>query len=145
KLPVGDLGPAAEPIIGPRVNERAGTSSREGCANLPIEHARLGVLAVAQAVEADFRHEQGPVAGDVVKSGQVGVQAGLGLEIDVEANEIEKRELEIFGGRIIDVGHQAVGIAGFGQIIEPLEKTLQLAAAMPTHDRGWKFVAEGIT
>ena len=57
------------------------------------------VVAVAAAVEPDLRHEQRPVAGEVLQAGEIGLEPLARLEIDVEADEVEERQLEVLGRR----------------------------------------------
>ena len=52
--------------------------------------------------------------------------------------------MEVFGRRIIDVGDHAVRVFGLGEAVQSREKPLNLAPAMPAHERGRDFVADGV-
>ena len=69
-------------------------------------------LGVPDAVEPDLAHQQRPIAGDVLKPSHVGVEGVGRFEVDVEANQVEKRQLQVLGGWIVGVGDQSVGIDG---------------------------------
>ena len=105
---------------------------------------RLGGFAVTETVQAHLRHDQRPVTGDVVQAGEIGIEAFVRFEIDVEAGKIQERKLQIFGGRIIDVGHEAVGVCGFRSIVKAFEEAFQFAAAMPAHNGSRNLVAYGV-
>src|SRR5207244_11312598 len=69
------------PLVRPGEHERPGASRRHRRADLPIEGLRLGVLAVAQAVETQLAHEERPVAGEVLQPGEIGLELRLRLEV----------------------------------------------------------------
>ena len=85
KLPVVHLRPAPKPFVGPRINKHPCAARGEGRANLPAELLCLRRLAIPQTVQAYLRHDQRPVAGDVVQAGEIGVEGLLRFQIDVEA------------------------------------------------------------
>jgi hypothetical protein len=62
---------AAKPFVGPREGEQAGAAGLEGGANLPVEHRRLALLPVAQAVEPYLGHQERTFIGQVVESRQI--------------------------------------------------------------------------
>ena len=51
KIPVVDLGATAVPLVGPGVHKGARAAGGERSANLPIQRARLSLLAVPTAVQ----------------------------------------------------------------------------------------------
>src|SRR6266542_6616139 len=102
---------------------------------------RLGRFAVAITVQPHFRHDHRPVPRDVVQTGEVSVQAYLRFKVNIEAGEIEEGQLQVFGGRIIDVGHQSVGVLRFDGKVKPYEEAFQFAPAVPANDGSGDFVA----
>src|SRR2546430_4122479 len=52
-------------------------------------------LAITETVQAHLRHDQRPVAGEVVQAGEIGIEALVRFEIDVEAGKIQERKLQI--------------------------------------------------
>ena len=52
--------------------------------------------------------QQRQVAGDMLQPRQVAPEVRLVVQVDVERADIEKRQLEVLGGREVHVGEQAV-------------------------------------
>ena len=70
-----------------------GAAGGEGGPHLPVERPRLRLLGVAQRVEAGLGHDQRAVAGDVLQPREVGLELRARLEEDVEADEVDERQL----------------------------------------------------
>ena len=49
---------------------------------------------------------QRPVAGDVLEPREVGLELRARLEEHVEADEVDERQLEVLGARVVDVGDE---------------------------------------
>ena len=139
------LGATAEPLVGPGINKQPAAARCEGRAHLPVQHRRLLRLAVAQTVQPEFGHDQGPIPGDGVQAAQVGFEAFLRFQVDVKANKIQKRQLQVLGGRIIDIGDQTLRVLLFRGARHLFEEPLDAAAPLPSDDGGWDFVAQGVT
>src|SRR5205085_1011389 len=107
EVPVFDLDTLAPPFVGPGEREHPGAAAGEGSANLPAQRMRLLLLAVSAAVQSHLGEHQRPVPCKVLQAGEVGLEPLSLLEVDVEAEEIEKRELEVLGRRKIDVRDEA--------------------------------------
>src|SRR2546421_6038052 len=95
---------APVPLVGPGKHKSACAAGGKGGAHLPVERARLGLGALAAAVQSNLGQNQRSVARQVVQPRQVGGEGLLRLQVDVETNEIDERELQILGGGIVDVG-----------------------------------------
>src|SRR5439155_289049 len=93
------------PLVGPGEHEHAGASGRERRPHLPVERARLDALAVAQRVEPELAHDERPVPGDILQARQVRLEPFLRLEVDVEAHEVEERQLEVCRRRGVHIRH----------------------------------------
>jgi hypothetical protein len=133
--PVVDVFPAPVPLVGPRINERTRCARRERGAHLPGEGLGLAQLAVAHAVEPDLGQHQRSIAGEVLEPGEVGLQPVAILEVDVEAVEVEERQLQVLGGGIVDVRDQRAGILLADERAQSLDVALDAAGADPAHDR----------
>ncbi len=144
EVPVFDVVAAPMPLVGPGEHERAGRTGGEGRPHLPVERARLPSQAVPAAVQPDLRHDEGPVADQILKPREVGGQALLGLQIHVEAREVEERELEVLRGGIVHVRHQARGILAANRAAQPLEEPLHPAAPVPPDDRRRDLVPDRV-
>ena len=142
--PVLDVGPAAVPFVGPRVDERAGAARGKRRADLPRQRPRLAVLAVAQAVETQLGHEQRPLPRQVLQAGEVGVESFFGLEVDVEAQEVGEAKIQILGGRIVDIGDETPGVGLADERAQPRKVPLDAAPAQPADDRGRDLVPDGV-
>ena len=132
------------PLVGPREHEHAGASSRERRPHLPVERLRLHVVAIAETVESQFAHDERSVTGDILQTPQVRLEPRRGLEVDVEAHEIEERELEVFRRGVVDVGHEPVRVLVLDHPAKPLEVALDLWATQPARHRRRDLIAEGI-
>src|ERR687897_3758799 len=100
----------------------------------PARRARLTDLAVPATVETDLREEQRAVTGQVVESREIRIESRRMLEVDVEADEIDEREIEILRRRIVHVGHERARVLGAHHRGEAAEEALDGGAAMPADD-----------
>ena len=105
----------------------------------------MQVLPVAPAVQPDLAHHHGALACKGVQACEVRLKALLGLEVHVEAHEVEEVEPEILGRRVVDVGDEALGIFVLGGAVQPLEVALDPAAAEPARYGRGDLVTDGIT
>src|SRR5262249_12374859 len=62
EVPVLDVVSATVPFVCPGKDKRPGAARFERGSHLPVEYARLDVLAVPAAVQSDLGHHQWPVA-----------------------------------------------------------------------------------
>ena len=132
------------PFVGPREHEDPGAARRKGQANLPVQRRRLALLAVAAAVEADLGDDERKVVGDVLKPRQVGVEGLRSLEVDVEARQVEERQVQVLGRGEVDVGDQSLRILLLGGAVEALDEALDPAATVPADDRRGDLVADDV-
>src|ERR1043166_5232653 len=144
ELPILDVLTATVPLVSPGKNEQPGTPGGERALGLPLQHAGLGGLAVAEAVQADFRHQQRAVTSQVLEPGEVGAPALRRLEVHVKGDQIEEGQFQVFGGGIVDVGHQAVRVFLSGRPIEAFYVALYLAVAIPANHRRRNLVSHRI-
>src|SRR5262249_5801604 len=133
------------PLVSPRKHERAAAARRERRTDLPAERLGLLVFTVSEAVEPQFAHQQRPIARHVLQAAQVRVEPLLRFQIDVERDDVEKREIEVLGRRIVDVRDQAVRVRRLDNAVEVLEISLDLLSSQPTDHRRRDLVAKGIT
>ena len=145
EVPVAHIFAGPIPIVGPGVDERPRAPPGERAADLPIQGPRLLVLAVPPAVQTDLAHHHRPLTRQGVQPSEVGLEPLLRLEVHVEADEVQEIELQVLGGRIVDVGDEAVGRFVFGGAIQPLQEALDAAAAEPARDGRGNLVADRIT
>ena len=82
----------------------------------------------------------------VCKRRQVGLELLFRFEEDVEADEIEERELKVFGRGVVDVRDEGVG--GSSSVATAVEGFFQglldSPAPVPAHDRSSDIVADRI-
>ena len=142
--PVVNLSTRPVPLVCPGKHKSASAAGRRSRTDLPVEHARLGFLAMAQTVQPDLTHDQRPVARKVLQAREVGLMTLLRLQVDVEANKVQERKLEILGSRIVHVGDKTVCILGFYGPVQSLQVLLHPATAEPAHKGGWDLVADRI-
>jgi hypothetical protein len=135
EAPVQDLLAAPVPLVGPGEDHGPGAPAFEGRPDLPLQGLGLGRLPMGARVQPQFRHEEGPVPGQVLQAGQIGPEVLLLLQVDVEAQEIQEGELgEILGGGIVHVGDQGPGVRRLHLPIQPLQESLHPGGAVPADD-----------
>ncbi len=103
---------------------------------------RLTFLALADAVGAGLGEQQRLVSGNVLQPREVRAQLGLAVQIHVEGEDVEEREIEEFRRRKVDVREQAVGRGRLALFVQDAEITFDALPAVPAHDTGWNFVAQ---
>src|SRR5439155_7044521 len=89
--PVVNLLLGAVPVVGPGEDERASAHTSEGAVEPPSNCICMRELAVAHAVETEFAHHHGTIAGKRVKPREVCLEVLPRLEVHVEREEVEER------------------------------------------------------
>ena len=118
---------AGEPLVGPGEDKGARHPGLEGGVDLPGQDAALLLLALAERIDAEFGQHQRLVDGDIVQPGDVPAEGGLIVQIDVEADEIGEIDGQVFGGRVVGVADERVGVLGLDAGDEALEKAAHRA------------------
>src|SRR5215468_9719786 len=67
------------------------------------------------------------------------------MQIHVERHQIEKRELEVFGGRIIHIREKSSWVFGLSGPIELAKELLDSGCAVPSNNRSGNVVANVVT
>src|SRR5439155_498263 len=75
---------------------------------------------------------------------QVRLVGRAGLEVDVEAQEVEKRELQVLGRRVVDVRDEPARVLALGGAVETRDIALDAPPAEPPDDRARDLVADRI-
>ena len=119
-----------------RPRRRCGPASRARCAWAPSELRSESRPASVTS--------SGPVAGDVLEAGEIGLELGARLEEDVEADEVDEGQLEVLGAGVVDVGDERLGVLLLGRVVEPAQEPLDPPPAVPAHDRGGDLVADRV-
>jgi hypothetical protein len=99
---------------------------------------------VPEAVETDLGHQQRSITCEVLQPGEIRVEPLLGLEVDVEAHEVEERQLEIFRRRVVHIGDERTRVARPHVLRQALDVTLHLSTAEPAHGGRRNLVPHGI-
>ena len=142
--PVVDVRTRAEPLVRPGEHDDAGAAGGKGRPHLPVDHLSLESLAIPEGVEADLAHENRPVAGDAVQPRQVGFEAIPGLEVDVERQQVEERQLEVLRRGVVHVRDGTSGVLVLHCRVEAFEVSLDLPATQPAGDRRRDLVPEAV-
>ena len=107
--------PVGEPVVGVAEDERAGAALVERGPHLRREHLRLLRLGEALTrVHAVLPQQQRHVAGDALEAGQVVAEGRLVVQVDVEADEVDRPRPQVLGRGVVGERHQAVGRLGLG-------------------------------
>ena len=144
ELPVFDVVAPAVPFVGPCEHKGSGAAGSKGRPDLPIQRGGLSLFGMPVAVQPDLGHEERTLPGDVLQPGEVSLQLRLRLEIDVEANQVDERQLQVFGRGVIDVRHEAGGVLVLCGPVQPLDPTLYTASSVPANDRGRDLIANRV-
>src|SRR5262249_28739638 len=144
EAPVVYVRAPAIPLIGPRKDEHPGATGTECGSHLPRETLRLPVLSVPNAIEPKLAHEERPVSRHVLKTGEVGLETFLRLQVDVEADKIKERQIEILRRGVVDVGHEGIRILRLDHVIEVPEIPLDAMTPQPAHRGPRYLVAERV-
>ena len=144
EAPIRDITPVAMPLVSPGEDEDAGAAEGERGADLPVQRLGLPPLAVAHAVEPELAHDQRAVAREVLQPRHVRFEPVLRFQVDVEAHEIQERQLEILGGGIVHVSDESPRVFVPHDAGEALEVALHAVAAEPASQRRRDFVAERV-
>jgi hypothetical protein len=99
---------------------------------------------MTKRVHAEFSQHERRVSHDVLQPQQVAVKGLQIVEVDVERGKVEKREIEVFGGREVGVGHEAggVGLLHFGG--KRAQECAHTVSAMPANNVGRNLVTDRI-
>ena len=140
--PVVHLVAAAPPIIRPCECHRTARAFLERRADVHRGDVGLPRFALPDAIRAGFGEQQRLVTGDVLEAYEVRPQLGFAVQIDVEGADVEEREIEKLGRRIVDVGEQAARRPRLCGVIQVAEEILDPQATVPADHAGRNLVAE---
>src|SRR6266436_6681870 len=76
---------------------------------------------------------------------EVAAEILFAMQIDVERNEIEKTQIEIFRRRIVRIGKKRVGFDLLSQVVEFAKKATDRARPMPSHNIRANLVADAVS
>ena len=142
----GDIGQVRDvPVVGPREHERARAAGGQRGPDLPVQHGRLLELTVGAAVDTDLRHDERQITAEVVKPRDVRLVCGAGLEVHVEAREVEERKLQVLGRRVVDVRDEPARVLGLGGAVEARYMALHPPPSEPPNDLARDLVADRVT
>ena len=141
--PVVDRLATSPPLVRPREGDRPARAARECRAELHRRQRCLPLRAFPDGVRTRLGQQQGPAPRHVVELGDVGAERRLVVQVDVEGADVEPRQIQEVGRRVVDVGDQRVGRGGLGILVELPEEGLDATVAVPTHDAGGDLVADG--
>ncbi len=131
EIPVMDLGAATPPLVGPRIRHRAARAFLERRANVHGGDCGLTVQTLTDAVGARFRQQQRLRAGDVLEVGEIRPQLRLAVQVDVERQDVEGRQIQIARGRIVDVREQRIGRGIPGVVAQGAQEPLDPILPVP--------------
>ena len=130
------------PLVGPRVDERAGAAGRKGPVDLGAERGCLCVLPVADAIQPELGHHERLFPREVLQTMKVGGEPIGRLEIHVVGEQVDGWQLQVLGGRVVDVGGEGLRILLAHRVAEAPDQPLRRTTPEPPHDRGWNLVGD---
>src|SRR6185295_8243385 len=99
---------------------------------------------MAATIQPDLAQNERAITSDILETCQVGLEWRLCLEKDVEADEVDKGQLQILGRGIVDVGDQTVRVGRFHRSIQPREELLDPVMPIPAHHRGRDLIPDRV-
>ena len=81
--------------------------------------------------------------GEVLQAGEVAPEVRLGVQVDVERADVEERQRQVLGRRVVHVGQQRLGRRRLHVVVELANEALDAGLAVPADDGGGNLVAEG--
>src|SRR5271170_551902 len=103
------------------------------------------LFALANRIHAGFAEHERQLARLSHQVRQVAAEIFFAMEIDVERNEIEKTQIEIFSGGIVRIGEERAGVELFAEVAQLGEKVADGARAVPAHDIRANLVADAVS
>ena len=140
--PVAHGVPAAPPLVGPGKRDRAARAFGKRRADVARGDARLALEAFAHAVGAGLGEQQRALAGDVLQPREIRAQLGLAVQVDVERADVVRVDVEILGGRKVDVGEQALRRFRLHLVVELAQETFDAPLSVPADHGRRNLVAE---
>ena len=142
--PIGDFLATAEPFVGPRVNDRSGQPAAHHALDVPGDHFRLLVFAVADGVHAEFPEHERTVLREVLQAREVAIEVLLTVQVDVEGEKVGVLRQQVFGRRKAGVRIKHLGVHALGQEDEVLDEFGHATRTQPTHHVAGDFIAHEI-
>jgi hypothetical protein len=142
--PVGDLGSAAEPLVGPGVDDRPGQPPAHDALDVPLKHLALLVLGVADGVHPELTEDERPVLREVLQASEVSLEVGPAVQVDVESEEVGVLRQEVFRGGKTGVGVEDVGVFALGPVDQFLEELGDALGSEPAHHVAGDLVADEV-
>jgi hypothetical protein len=139
--PVLDREAARVPLVGEGEGDGACTAELGGDAGGARDDGRLGLLPLADGVDAELGEHEGAGAGQVLQTGEVAAQGDLVVQVDVETGEIQEVELQVLRGGEVGVGDERVGVHGVHLVRQLLQEALDARGPVPAHHLGRDLVA----
>ncbi len=133
---------AAPPFVGPGERDRARCAFFERGTDVHRGERSLSLGAFANAVHARFGEEERLVSRDVLQAHEVRAQLRLTVQVHVERADIEKRKVQEFGRRIVDVSEQAPGRRVLRRAVEASQEAFDAQASVPADDGWWNLVSQ---
>src|SRR5262249_32420366 len=93
----------------------------------------LSVLAMSAAIKPHLGHYQRPVSREVMKASYVCFKPLLGLKVDIERDQIHKRQFEIFSRGIVHIRDQPFWIFSPCRPVKTFQVSLGATTAMPAY------------
>src|SRR5207302_4202548 len=96
------------PFVRPREDDDTDAAAAESTRDLRLEHCGLSLFAPAKAVEPNLREQDGTVLAQAVQPREIVLEGIPRLEVDVEAEEIQEGQPQVFGRRVVHIRDQGI-------------------------------------
>ena len=136
---------AAEPLIRPGIDNRAGETPANNAFDVPAQHLRLLLLGMPNRIHAEFTKDERLVVGQILKARQIAIEIILPVQVDIECHEVAVLRQEILGGRIAGVGEKRARVFLAADVDQLLDEFRNLPRTQPAHHGRRDFIADQIT
>ena len=143
--PVQDLLSAAEPFVGPRVDDRARQAAANHALDVPADHLRLLGFRMPDRVHAEFPEDERLVLREVLQAREVALEILLPVQVNVERHEIAVLREQVFGRGVARVGKKRLRIGFLPDVDQPLDELDDLPRAQPADHRRRDLVSHEVS
>src|SRR3984957_167012 len=111
---------------------------------MSVEELGLFGLSMPESIHADLAQQERLVPNQVLEPEQIAAERFGIVQVDVEGDKIERRQVEILGWRVTGIRYQPVRVSLSGNVSQFGEEFLDPASALPTDHVGRDFIAHAV-
>ena len=98
------------PVIRPGKDEASGHAHQSGFAQMADQELGLLRLTVPQRIHTELAENKRSVADEILQPEKVAAKCFWVMQVDIERNKIQERQLQVLGGRIAGITDERVRV-----------------------------------